>query len=110
MSRLAPGRARVRLSGGGFWSRGEAGPPPTLAVEILAQAAAELLGAEEGVVPGFLAGVEEAVWAGEPPAAGDELSVTVRLEARLGPVAKLHGSLVRDGREVFTARLVVREQ
>lgn len=79
-------------------------------MEILAQAAAELLTADGGVAPGFLAGVEEARWAGEPLSAGDELEVAVDLEARLGRVAKLRGSLHRDGREVFSARLLVREE
>jgi hypothetical protein len=100
----------VRITGGSFWVRGAAGPPQSLAVEILAQAAAELLAGAGGVAPGFLAGVEEARWTGEPPRAGDEVEVAVELEARLGRVAKLRGSLERDGAAVFSARLLVREE
>jgi len=99
----------VRIAGGAHWTRGAAGPPPSFAVEILAQAAAELLADEGGVAPGFLAGVEEARWSGEPLRAGDEVVVSVGVEARLGRVAKLRGELERDGVGVFSARLLVRE-
>ncbi|HSL82513.1 MAG TPA: hypothetical protein VLF66_07025 [Thermoanaerobaculia bacterium] len=106
---MAPGRARVRIAGGSFWVRGAAGPPQSLAVEILAQAAAELLASAGGVAPGFLAGVEEARWTGEPLRAGDEVEVAVEVEARLGRAVKLRGGLERSGAEIFSARLLVRE-
>ncbi len=107
MDRPAPGRARIRITGNAYWARGAAGPPSAFAVEILAQAAAELLATHGAFAPGLLAGVEEARWSGAPP---EELEVAVRLEARLGPIAKVRGSLGRQGRELFTACLVVRER
>ena len=110
MDRPAPGRARIRITGNAYWARGAAGPPSAFAVEILAQAAAELLAAGGAFAPGLLAGVEEARWSGAPPEAGEELEVAVRLEARLGPIAKVRGSLGRQGRELFTACIVVRER
>ena len=99
--------ARLRVTAGAFWVRDAGELPRFLAVEMLAQAAAVLLAGADSRSPGYLAGVEEARWS-DDVRTGDDLEAVVRVEARLGPVTKVAGSLARDGIEVFSCKLMVR--
>ena len=102
-----PGAVRLRLTAGGFWVRSRGAQPRFLAVEMLAQAAAVLLSGGDRGAPGYLAGVDEARGHGDVEA-GDEIVAEVSLEARLGPLAKIRGSLSREGECLFSCYLVVR--
>lgn len=98
---------RIRLTVGGHWIRAAGTLPRFLAIEMLAQAAAVLLAGEDRGAPGYLAGVEEARWAGDF-AAGDDLEARVAVDARLGALTRISGALLRDGQEIFSCRLIVR--
>ena len=97
----------VPLSAAAEALRGEAIGQQALAIEILAQAAAELVAGDRR--PGLLAGVEACELL-SPLCAGDRLEVTAAIEARFGRVLRIAGELRRDGEPIFRARLLVTEE
>jgi hypothetical protein len=98
---------RIRLTVDGYWVRAAGTQPRFLAIEMLAQAAAVLHSGEDRRAPGYLAGVEDARWAGDF-AAGDDIEARVAVDARLGALTRIRGALLRDGQEIFSCRLIVR--
>jgi hypothetical protein len=93
LDRIGPDSVRVELSGNSFWLRGEGALPPPFCAEIVAQAAAALLGEPDGAPRRrWLAGIDllEVV---RPLRAGERLEVRVRPEARFGGIVKVAGEI-----------------
>lgn len=105
------GTARVLLSANDFWSRGAAARGAGLWIETMAQAAALVLAepaSEEGPEGRVLAGVEDLTLDREP-VAGAAVTISLRLEARFGAVARVAATAADDeGPFARAALLLVR--
>lgn len=104
----------LRLSHGTGPLRGLVDLPPTLGIEIIAQAAAVAFapGDGEGEPPEavFLAGCDaelsETVYR-RPMTAGDALRIHVRKAGALGPMQKVSGEIERDGETLMRVDLLL---
>ncbi len=98
------GREVVALTTvGAEYARGPGGPPGSLSLEILAQAA-HLLLAPEADGPVYLAGLEEGEFPPSLPV-GAELRATARWLARLGSMVKVEAVLESQGHQVARVQL-----
>ena len=107
MDRVGPGVARVELSAGSYWSRGDASLPTAFCAEMVAQAAALLLD-EPGAEPRerWLAGIDR-VELSRPLRAGESLQIRVRREASYGAIVKVAGEIYCDSEKVAEATLLL---
>lgn len=102
-------RAIVELSANASLLRGRASLPISLVVEIIAQAAAYLLAADEVAREPRLAAIESAVLTG-PATVGERLMVSVSLERRYGRLLRIRGELQADGMRVGEATMILSTQ
>jgi len=93
----------VVTTAGAAYARGAAGPPGSLSIEILAQAAHLLLAPEERG-PAYLAGLEDGHFPPTLPP-GAELRATARWIARVGSMVKVAAALEADGQPVARVQL-----
>ena len=104
------GRALLRLTVNGTWSRGGGGAPAGWLIEAIAQGAALLLAPEGGGEEKrlALAAIEDAevLRAPEP---GETVEVAVSLEARWGALVRVRGRLTLDGAPLGGAIVVLAE-
>jgi len=98
-------RVVALLTVDGHWLRDTPALPPTLALEMMAQAAHLLLAADGGA-PVFLAGIDGAELRA-PLRAGDRLLATARRTGSFGPLTKVEASLERDGETVALANYLL---
>lgn len=109
--KTGPGSGRVRalISVNGRRAEGGIVPPLTL-VELLAQAALLLEGGDAEIGrSGFLAGLSD-FRVEKVPAAGDRVTVEVRIAGRLGPVVKFEGEVYDEtGRRLARGSFTVRK-
>jgi 3-hydroxymyristoyl/3-hydroxydecanoyl-(acyl carrier protein) dehydratase len=96
----------LALSVDAVWGQGDVPYPPSLIVEMLAQAAMVLLENPDGSTKAFLAGVEDLVVL-HPPESGQRLCATATLQARFGGTIKILGRLEADGKVLATASLLL---
>jgi 3-hydroxymyristoyl/3-hydroxydecanoyl-(acyl carrier protein) dehydratase len=105
----AGGRIRVRLTADGGVHRAEP-YPPVLAIEVLAQAAARLLGGDRPKA-GRLAGLDGVrflpLLADRPLQPGDVLEAAVEAGGGFGTLLKVRGELRRDGEPVVEGELIL---
>lgn len=101
----------VRLSHGTGPLRGLVDLPPTLGIEIVAQAAAACLSdGDEAPEAVFLAGCEVEMMETlreNPMTAGDELQVVVRAVGGMGRLRKVAGRIERDGEPLMGVELLL---
>jgi 3-hydroxymyristoyl/3-hydroxydecanoyl-(acyl carrier protein) dehydratase len=110
IDRTTDGRALLRLTANGAWSRGCGGAPVAWLVEAIAQGAALVL-APEGAGEErrlALAAIEEAR-PERPPEPGETVEVEVSLEARWGALVRVRGRLSLDGTPLGGAVVVLAE-
>jgi hypothetical protein len=103
------GTARVLLSANDFWSRGTVPRGAGLWIETMAQAAALTLtepDSDEHPDERVLAGVENLTLDREP-AAGVAVTISLRLEARFGAVARVAATAADDEGPFARATLVL---
>lgn len=110
VDRTADGRALLRVSANGVWSRGSSATPAGWLVEAVAQSAAILLapGTEGGETRLALAAIESAEMT-RTPEPGETVEIEVSLETRWGALVRVRGQLTIDGAPVGSAIVVLAE-
>ncbi len=93
MDRRLEDSVRAVLTVNGYWLRGQRSFPPSLLIEVLAQAAILLLPETGEGGRGLLAGIDQASFEERPVVAGEELQVTVARAGSFGRLAKVVGSV-----------------
>lgn len=97
----------LALSVNASWCRGAATLPPSLGIEILAQAAMLLLPEGLGEKRGLFAGIDRAEVVRQIPA-GERLTVTATWLSGFGKVMKVEGTLSSEaGEQCLTAVLLL---
>ena len=93
LDRIGADAVRIELTGGSFWLRGEGALPAPFCAEIVAQAAAALLGGPGGSPRRrWLAGIDR-LEVSRPLRAGERLEVRVRPEKGFGGIVKVTGEI-----------------
>lgn len=110
VDRTTDGRALLRLTVNGTWSRGSGGAAAGWLIEAIAQGAALLLapdggGEEKRLALAAIEGAEVL----RAPEAGETVEVSVSLEARWGALVRVRGRLTLDGAPLGGAIVVLAE-